>query len=341
MNASGVGAAMPWHGVIVRFGEIGIKSAPVRGAMLERLRANLVDGLLRHGAEGDVSRRGARLWMQGPDADALCKVATHTFGVVSASPCLVVAANMEAICKSAAQLGLESPWTTFAIRARRDGTHSFSSQDVQVQAGSAVFKAAEAAGRKPKVQLTKPDFELHIDIRQDKAYLFTTELEGPGGIPMGSQGRIVVLLSDEASCVSAWLLMRRGCRLLPVHAGDTGSLPVDAVARLGLWGFPQDVDVLPVCSGMVSKPVLLQTACRIAADWKADAIATGETLASELLGGFALPVLRPVCGLDAGEYAAVRDRIGLANVTWPDSILGDNPKETPETLLSMRRVVSA
>ncbi|MES2154663.1 MAG: THUMP domain-containing protein [bacterium] len=331
---------MAWDGVLVRFGEIGIKSAPVRGAMLERLRANLVDGLLRHGVEGDVQRRGARLWMQGPDADALCRVATMTFGVVSASPCLLVPAKMEGICEAAANLALLSPWTTFAIRARREGQHTFSSQDVQVKAGSAVFVAAEAAGRKPKVQLTKPDFELHIDVRQDKAYLFTHELDGPGGIPLGTQGKVVLLLSDAASCVSAWLLMRRGCRIIPVHAGDTGSVPVDAVASLARWGMPKDIDLLPVCTGSVSKRVLLEAACRVAQRTRCDAVATGETIASELLMGLPLPILRPVCGLDAREVAMVGARLGLEGMDWPASILDDASRETVDSITSMHRTVS-
>ncbi len=331
---------MPWDGVIVRFGEIGIKSAPVRSAMLERLRANLLDGLVRHGVEGDVARRGARLWMAGPNVDGLVRVATHTFGVVSASPCLVVPARLADVCAGAAELALRSPWTRFAIRARRDGTHPFSSQDVQVQAGSAVFKAAEAAGRKPKVDLTTPEFELFIDIRQDKAYLFTGELAGPGGIPEGSQGKIVVLLADEASCVAAWLLMRRGCRVFPVHAGDTGSVPVDAVAALAAWGMSKEVDVLPVCSGTVSKRVLLETACRIAHNVGADAIATGETLTSDLLVGLPMPILRPVCGLDAAEYDAARRQLELTGTVWPDSVLDPASRETVDTMLSMHRVVT-
>lgn len=332
--------AHPWHGVIVRFGEIGIKSAPVRSAMLERLRANLLDGLVRNGVEGDVHRRGARLWMAGPHADALCGVAIKTFGVVSASPCIIAPAKMDDLCKAAASLALTTAWTTFAIRGRREGTHPFSSQDVQVQAGSAVFKAAEAAGRKPKVQLNKPDLELHVDIRQDKAYLFTEERQGPGGIPLGTQGKLVLLLSDEASCVAAWLLMRRGCRIVPVHAGDTGSLPVDAVASLAEWGMPPDVEVLPVCTGTASKRALLEAACRIADEKGADAVATGETLSSELLLGLPLPVLRPVCGLDAGEYGSVRDRLALDAAQWPASIFDDTARETADSLLSMRRTVS-
>src|ERR1051326_1712296 len=120
-------AAAP-HGVLVRFGEIGIKSAPVRRAMVERLRQNLLDGLVRDGVEGDVRAVGSRLWMTGPDATALADVACRTFGVVSASPCVVVPATMDAMGAAAAQLALAQPWRTFAIRATREGKHPFSSR---------------------------------------------------------------------------------------------------------------------------------------------------------------------------------------------------------------------
>ena len=82
-------APPPWSGALVRFGEIGIKSAPVRRAMVERLRQNLLDGLVRSGVEGDVRAMGSRLWMVGPDVDALAGVACRTFGVVSVSPCVL------------------------------------------------------------------------------------------------------------------------------------------------------------------------------------------------------------------------------------------------------------
>ena len=330
-------AASP-QGVLVRFGEIGIKSAPVRRAMVDRLRQNLLEALLRSGTEGDVKALGSRLWMVGPDTAGLVRAATHTFGVVSASPCVVVPATMEAISAGCVQLALAKPWTTFAIRATREGKHPFSSQDVQVQAGSAVWKATQAAGRTPKVDLSKPDLEVYADVRQDRAYLFTESFEGPGGIPVGTQGRIVMLLSDEASFIAAWLLMRRGCSLLPVHAGTTGSLDLDAVATLADWGLPPEVTLLPVCTGTVSKATLLQAAGRIALEEGAPALATGDTLDSAL-GTPRLPVLRPMCGLLPAEAQRWKARIGLGAVA-SSSILDAASRETVDSLLSMRRTVA-
>lgn len=328
----------PRQGVLVRFGEIGIKSAPVRRAMVERLRQNLLDALLRDGAEGDVKALGARLWMVGPDREALLDAATRTFGVVSASACDVVPATMDDISAAACRLALARPWTTFAIRATREGKHPFSSQDIAVQAGSAVWKAAQAAGRSPKVDLGSPQLEVRVDVRQDKAYAFTETREGPGGIPVGSQGTVVMLLSDEASFVAAWLLLRRGCRLLPVHAGTTGSLDLDAVATLARWGMPPEVTLLPVCTGSVSKATLLQAAGRLALEAKAPALATGDTLDSAL-GTPRLPVLRPLCGLLPAEVQRWKARIGLAEVASV-RILDPASRETVDTVMAMRRTVA-
>jgi adenylyl- and sulfurtransferase ThiI len=325
-------------GILVRFGEIGIKSPPVRRAMLERLRQNLLDQMLRAGVEGDAKAMGSRLWLVGPDPKALARVACHTFGVVSASPCQVVHADLEAIGAAAAGLALVRPWTTFAIRATREGTHPFSSQEVQVKTGAAVWNAAVAAGRVPKVDLTKPECEVFVDIRGERAYLFTERLDGPGGIPAGSQGTVVACLSDEASFVAAWLLMRRGCSVVPVHAGTTGSLDMDAVAVLATWGMPAEVTLLPVCTGSVSKATLLQAAGRIALELGLPAIATGDTLDSAL-GTPRLPVLRPLCGLIPSERERWRRWIGLGPVAH-ESILDPASTETVDTVMEMRRTVA-
>jgi thiamine biosynthesis protein ThiI len=326
-------------GVLVRFGEIAIKSAPVRGRMLGLLHRNLLDAMAAQGVEGGVERRGPRLWMVGSDLEALAGIACRTFGVVSASPAQVVPAAMPDICGAAAALALSRPFRSFAIRARREGRHAFSSQDVQVQAGAAVHQAATAAGRQPEVDLDTPDLEVHVDIRDQRAYVFLDRRPGPGGLPIGCQGSVVVLLSDEASAVAAWLLARRGCTVRLLHAGDTGSLPTDAVAELARWGLPRDVEVLPVCTGAVTKRTLLEAACRIAREARAVAVATGETLGSALLQDLPGPVLRPVCGLAPREYGAVRDRLGLAPMGWPDPVLAEASREDVASLLSMRRTV--
>lgn len=335
----GVPGAKPLDGVLVRFGEIGIKSPPVRRAMLRQLRDNLLLGMEREKAEGDVSLLGARLWMVGPDTAKLLDVAQRSFGVVSASPVRKVAATIEAIGAAAVPMAMERPgWATFAVRTTREGDQPFTSQEVGVQVGSLIWKAVESAGRKPKVDLTKPDLEVFVDVRKGHAFVFTQTVDGPGGIPVGSQGVALALLSDENSFLAAWLMMRRGCAIIGLHAGTTGSLPVDAVAELARWGLDPEVELLPVCTGTTSKPALLEAAAVVAKARKAQALVTGDTIDSALVGA-PLPVLRPLCGLDKGEVQRVRARAKLPAID-AGSIFDAASGETADSLLSMRRTVS-
>lgn len=331
---------MAWDGVLVRFGEIGIKSAPVRSSMLERLRRNLLDSLLRLGVEGNAERRGARIWMSGPDPDALAQAAAMTFGVVSASPCRRVAGTLEAVGAAATELALaRGGWRRFAIRARREGGHGFSSQDIGVHAGSAVYRAMQAAGRPVEVDLSTPELEVHIDVRQDTAYVFTDHVVGPGGLPMGAQGKALVLLSDPASALAAWLIMRRGAAVTALHAGHTGSVPVDAVEALARWGMSRDVELLPVCSGTTSKEALLAAAAEVAREQEASVLVTGDTLESRLLMA-PMPLLRPVCGLDRASYEQFMRVAGIPADDDGHHILDAASRETAASLHSMRRTVS-
>lgn len=336
---TGLAGAVAWDGVLVRFGELGIKSEPVRRQMIKTLRENLFDSLVRLGVEGDVVQRGSRLWMAGPDADALCDVACRTFGVVSASPARLVASDLGEVGTVAAELALEQEWNSFGIRARRDGSHSFSSTDMGIQVGTAVYVAAEAAGRSPRVDLDDPDLEVFVEARGQTTYVSVEKRPGPGGLPLGAQGKAVVLVSDRASLVAAWLVMRRGASVVPVHAGDQGSAPLELLEPMQAWGLPEDVEVLPVCSGAVSKEVLLMTAATIAHELGADAVVTGDTLDSDLSQRPDVPVLRPVCGLDPVDVERIATLVGLPNEKTV-SILATDASETVESLLSMRRTVA-
>ena len=292
-----VEGTVQYDGVLVRFGEVGIKSPPVRRQMLNRLRQNLLDALLRHGVEGDAQLMGARLWMVGPDTDALLRIATHTFGVVSASRTVRCPATMDAMKATAARLALDKTgWTRFAIRPRREGEQPFSSMDVGKEVGSAVFLAAEAAGRTPTVDLTAPELEVHVDVRTNGAFLFTASTDGPGGLPAGAQGHVVVLMDRPDAVVAAWLMLRRGCKITFAHDGES---PSDALRALHAWGAP-----------LGSHPLMGDDA--VDAAWQgfqADAVVTADTLADDVALRPGIPVLRPLCGLAPVEVDRIRKRI--------------------------------
>ncbi|MHB8634146.1 MAG: THUMP domain-containing protein [Thermoplasmatota archaeon] len=295
--------ATSWDGVLVRFGEVGIKSAPVRRRMVETLRRNLVHRMVADGVEGDAKAAGARLWMLGPDPEALARCARRTFGVVSVSLARRATAELDAMAQAACDLAATAPpWQSFAVRASREGVHPFSSQDVGVFVGDRVSLAAQARGEPGRVDLGAPDLQIFVEVRGPGSYLYREKLPGPGGLPMGSQGEVVALLSDAPSAVAAWLTMRRGARVLPAHAG---AAPVAAeVAALTRWGLPP---MVPLPGG--TKMDILAAAAHLARERGALAVVTGDGLSSSLLPAPGLALLRPVCGLPPGEVAAFRRRL--------------------------------
>jgi thiamine biosynthesis protein ThiI len=203
---------------LVRYGEIGLKSPAVRRRFEHCLITNIEKAFIRDRAECKVTSDRGHLYVDAENGEIAGKVLAHTFGVTSYSKVDLIPSDMESIC---AYIG---PWSkarlgngqTFAIRARRVGRHGYSSRDVAVKAGDTVRLANEQKG--VKVDLDHPDMEISIEVRDSKAYIYGDRVNGPGGMPLGSQGKVVAIVADEASALACWLIMKRGCHavILPV-----------------------------------------------------------------------------------------------------------------------------
>src|SRR5690606_28738948 len=96
---------------------------------------------------------------------------------------------------------------------RRVGEHSFTSQEMAAYCGAVVVEETGAP-----VDLSHPEFQIYVEVRGDKTYFFHEKLPGLGGLPIGTQGRVVVLLSGGIdSPVAAFLMMKRGCAVTILH----------------------------------------------------------------------------------------------------------------------------
>jgi len=217
--------------VLVRYGEIGVKSSHVQRRMEARLRDNIAAALRREGIDDAVRQEFTRLYVETTldRIDAVTDVVTDTFGVVSASPAVRVAPTMDAITGALADCAAgQYDGGSFAVRARRAGEdHAFSSEDVQQQGGAAVWEHLEAAGFDPTVDLDDPDHTFFVEVRPEEAYVFTEKREGPGGLPLGSQEPLVALLSGGIdSPVAAWEAMKRGSPVFPLYVdlGEYGGV---------------------------------------------------------------------------------------------------------------------
>ncbi len=208
--------------LLVRYGEIGLKSNRVRKRFQDALVADI---RRKHASAGVqciiISHRG-RIFVDSDDWRRSCEMLSRTFGVVSFSPTTRIEGGMEEIVGAAVSFAepLIFDGASFAIRARRSGSHPFTSQDVCVKAGAAVLSAYAQKGI--KVHLDNPDVEISIEVRDRTAYLYSSVIPGPGGMPKGTQGRVLSIVSSDRGVAASWLLMKRGCTL--VAASDDGRL---------------------------------------------------------------------------------------------------------------------
>jgi thiamine biosynthesis protein ThiI len=64
------------------------------------------------------------------------------------------------------------------------------------------------------VDLTDPDIELFIEIRGDQAFIFVEKIEGPGGMPQGTQGLVLASINNMNSLIATWYILKRGCSVI-------------------------------------------------------------------------------------------------------------------------------
>ena len=205
--------------LLVRYSEIGLKGRPVRRRFEAQLKENIMSMLAYNGVEAIVTNGEARLYVEAEDLDKAADSISRVFGVSSVSRTSIIGASMEEICEAAAEYSKDvlKAGQSFVVRARREGTHPYTSMDVGREAGSAIFTAHD---EKVKVDLHNPDVTFFIEIRNNKSYIFSKYIPGPGGLPLGSQGKVIAHVNNDRGILSAWMMMKRGCRVYVTGTAD-------------------------------------------------------------------------------------------------------------------------
>ena len=207
--------------ILVRYGELALKSRHVRNRYEKTLMSNIRSMLDAMGIDyDDLSRELGRIYIHTNDPAAV-GAAARVFGVVSVSPAITCEPTLESAASAAADVGesIINENESFGIRARRSGNHEFSSRDIGVACGNAVFERVRKLN--PEVDLTAPDREIMVEVRQNKGFVYTDVVNGTGGLPLGTQGKMVALVSGGIdSPVAAWLMMKRGCEVIPVYVNN-------------------------------------------------------------------------------------------------------------------------
>lgn len=199
--------------ILVRYGEIGLKSRSVRNRFERQLVDNLLDQLELEGVVATVERPQGRIVVHAEPVEPAIDPVSRTFGVVSFSPAYHLSTSdrerlkEQAVVLAVPLLKPKGSSTTFGVKVRRTGNHPYTSMELAGEAGAAILQAVPEA----RVQLKAPQVQVTIEVRQNHSYAMVESLPGVGGLPLGSQGRVAALIDSSASLVAAWLIAKRGC----------------------------------------------------------------------------------------------------------------------------------
>ena len=214
--------------ILIRLGgEMGIKSRRTRRRMTHILLRNIKDLLNRYGFSFSLFEFRGRIILvpeKPDDSHTITELlAKNTSGISSLSPATVVGSEEEEIITTgvyeAKKIVLSG--STFAVRARREGKHPFTSMEIAAKLGSAIL---ESEIQDLKVDLTTPEFEILIDIRDHLTFIYSNVISGIDGIPSQSQGILFALIRPNLNSVlAAWLMKKRGVLIKPLFF-KTGKL---------------------------------------------------------------------------------------------------------------------
>ncbi len=335
--------------VLVRYGEVAVKGPSTRSRMERLLVRAIEESLGADGLKAEVRRESGRIIVRlgqdssWSDAEKAARASARVFGVKSASPALEIEyVGVEDLAQKAAKFFLARVrGRVFRVRARRSGVEPFTSKDVEKVLGKLLLESG-ASG----VDLESPEYTANVEVRGRRAYLFDEVVEGPGGLPVGSEEPVLVLYSGGFdSSVAAWRVMRRGA---PIHLvyydlGHRGALRTAVMGAKVLadnwaWGHRPRLYVVnfrgpalvvnglvrPSYRTIVLRRLMLLHAQELALREGMEALATGESIgqvASQTVrnlrlisSGLELPVLRPLAGHDKDEIVRESMRIGVYDI---------------------------
>ena len=335
--------------IIARYGEVGLKSNKVRRRFENRLINNIKASI-----DAEVKVYQARIFIFPKDFDDAIEKLERIFGIVSYSPAISTKATFEDIEESLSSYaeklhdeGLLDENTKFAISCRRVGNHEFSSQEMAAFAGAVVVRKYSSP-----VDLTNPELTIYIEVRDNDAYIFHEKIQGPGGLPLGTQGKVISLVSSGIdSPVATYLMMKRGCQVIALYCDNQPYTSPEAlknyedlIDQLNLYASGAPIkkrvvkygDYLSTCKSdapdkmtcVLCKSGMYKIAGMLAKKMHAEAVIDGSSLgqvASQTLPNILatredldVPVLSPLIGLDKVEITRIAEKIGTYEISKRD-----------------------
>ena len=206
--------------ILVRCGEVALKG--MNKPYFERMLVDRIRRNLKAFKGVDIKRQEGLIFIRAEkdlDIDAIIKETAKVFGVASISKAVEAEPELEAIGRASVDYMMnlieERGVETFKVEAKRaDKNFPVKSPEIGRIIGAKVLIGCKVL----KVDVHNPDVLLHVDVRTDRAYIYEGKVNGFGGLPLGTNGKGMVLLSGGIdSPVAAWMMAKRGMMIEAVH----------------------------------------------------------------------------------------------------------------------------
>ncbi|SUJ13185.1 Probable tRNA sulfurtransferase [Sporosarcina pasteurii] len=336
-----------WNELLIRYGELSLKGRN-RNVFIRRLKKNMKSAL--HGLDSVIIKdERDRMFLTADNPKDMAEVMERLpkiFGIHSFSPVVKCEPTLEAIYETALEaVGLEeTEGKSFKVEIRRtDKSFPYVTNELQQKIGAHVLKNYPEL----HVKMKKPDILLHVDIRRHVALLTSKVYPGAGGMPVGSSGKSLLMLSGGIdSPVAGYMMMKRGVEIHAIHFESppfTSELAkqkvMDLAEKLSAFGTSVRLHVIPFTeiqqviankipdgeSMTTTRRLMMQIADRVREEIGALGIVSGESLgqvASQTLQSLtainevtSTPVLRPLIALDKIEIIEIAKQIDTYEIS--------------------------
>ena len=338
---------MNYDHILIRYAELALKGKN-RSVFEKRLQENVKIALKPYRDKIKIIRTFGRMFIElnGQDHEPIVEKLQRVFGIHSFSLAIKVDNEIDKIKEGAlsAIQALETKPNTFKVNAKRSFKNfPIGSQALNHEVGGHVLYHLNHL----KVDVHHPDVEVKVEVRETSTYISCAVYKGSGGLPVGTSGKVVLMLSGGIdSPVAGYLAMKRGVKVEAIHFHSppytnerAKQKVIDLAKVLTEYGGSIKLHIVPFTNIQklihqnipsnytmtIMRRMMLRISERIASNQKAIAIATGESLgqvASQTLHSMNtinevtnLPVIRPLVTMDKLEVIEVAQKIGTYDLS--------------------------
>lgn len=352
--------------LIVKYGEIGVKGK--NRYIFENKLIKNVKNILKPIGKFNVYKEYGRIYvdLDGYDYEEVVEEVKKVFGIVGVCPAVRAEKDYNLLKELALKMleeKIEQGYKSFKVDSRRgDKDFKLTSQEMSLDIGGYLVSQVKD---KIAVDVRNPEVKIHCELRQNHVMVYSDTIPGYGGLPLGTNGRAMSLLSGGIdSPVASWMVAKRGMELECIHfhsypftseksqekVRDLAQILAKYCGRVRL----HKVNMLEIQKSIglnckdeemtiISRRFMMRIAERVAESRHCDALVTGESIgqvASQTIQGLTctnasvkMPVFRPLIAMDKTEIIEVAQKIG----TFETSIL---PEEDCCTVFSSKKPVT-